>query len=139
MAYQKKVVSGGSEKLSRKEHRVRREKGREEDVFILFDTDVEYVVEKLSIDDLPATINGDTITWINNFSIKDSEGNYVNGVTYSLLMPPGPAKARLVIFDGATAAYYTGEIKDRTHNNKQFKEVRLNIGDPGGGWGGGST
>jgi len=135
MAYQKKVVSGGSEKLNRKEFKIKKEKGKEEDVFILFDSDVDYVVEKLSIDDLPATINGDTITWINNFSIKDSHGNYVNGVTYSFLLPPGPVGARLVIFDGTNTAYFTGEIKDRTHNKKQFKEVRLNIGDPGGGWG----
>jgi|GEM_PF-1366310 len=138
MAYQKKVVGNGSEKLSRKEFKIKKEKGKEEDVFVLFDSDVDYIVEKLSTDDLPAAINGDTITWVNNFAIKDAKGNYVNGVTYSLLMPPGPAGAKLAIFDGAKAFYYGGEIKDRTHKNKTYKEIRLDIGDPGGGWGTGT-
>jgi len=135
MAYEKRVVSGGSEKLSRKEFKIKKEKGQESEAFILFDTDVDYTVEKLSIDELPASIDGISITWFVNFAIKDAEGNYVNGVTYSLLFPPGPAKAKLVIFDGTKAAFFTGEIKDRNHKNNQFKEIKLNIGDPGGGWG----
>jgi len=133
MAYEKKVVSGGSEKLNRKEFKVKKEKSKEEDCLLIFDSDVEYVVEKLSIDDLPPTIDEQPITWFVNFSIKDTNGNYVNGVLYSLLFPPLPAKTRLVIFDGTNAVYFTGPITDRAHGNKQWKEVRLNIGDPGGG------
>jgi hypothetical protein len=91
------------------------------------------MVEKLSIDDLPAAIDDKPITWFVNFAIKDGNGNYVNGVMYSLLFPPLPAGTKLVIFDGTNASYFTGPIKDRSHGNKQWKEVRLNIGDPGGG------
>lgn len=135
MAYQKRIVEGGSEKLSGREFRVKKDKGQESEVFILFDADVDYVVEKLGLDDLPAAIDGTSITWFVNFSIKDAAGNYVNGVSYSLLIPPGPPKGRLVIFDGAKATFFEGEIKDRSHKNKQFKEIKLSIGDPGGGWG----
>jgi hypothetical protein len=133
MAYTKKVVGGGAEKKNGKEYKIKKEKGTEEECLILFDTDVDYVVEKLSFEGLPDSIDDKPITWFVNFQVTDGKGNPINGVPYGLLFPALPANMKLVIFDGKNAAYFKGAIRDRTHGNKQWKEITLDIGDPGGG------
>ncbi|MEW6402050.1 MAG: hypothetical protein AB1649_09635 [Chloroflexota bacterium] len=133
MAYTKKVVSGGAEKKNGKEFKIKKEKGTEEECLILFDTDVNYVVNKLSFEGLPDSLDNKPITWFVNFEVTDDKGNPINGVPYSLLFPPLPTNTVLVIFDGKTAFDFKGTIKDRTHGNKQWKEITLDIGDPGGG------
>ncbi len=141
--FPKRVVNNGVDRRNNREHRIKSDQGTaEQEVFILFDTDVNYVVEKLNLADLPATVDedGKSVTWFVNFQIKDApgpQGKPVNGVAYSMLFPPSPKNLRLVIFDGTKAMYFKESITDRSHDNRQWKEIRLSIGDPGGGWGGG--
>jgi hypothetical protein len=139
MAYTKRVIQGNSEKLNKKEFRAKKhpDKKDEQDIFIIFQTEVEHVIEKLSTDELPAIIDGKPVTWINNFWVKDTAGNYVNGVKYSVLLPPLPAGAQLVYHDGNKLSYFTGQIKDRVYNKKNLKEIEFSIGDPAIGWTGG--
>lgn len=137
--FQKRVVANGVERRSNQEHRIKRDEGTtEQEIFILFDKVVDYVVEKLNITDLPDTNDDDgkRVTWFVNFQVLDApspQGKPVNGVKYRMLFPALPAGHRLVIYDGARAAYFGGTIGDRTHDNRQWKEISLEIGDPGGG------
>lgn len=134
MAYQKVVIEK-CEKLSGRKFKAKKQKDNEEDIFVEFSSDVDYVVEKLSTDGLPSkTDDNKDIKWLNNFSVKDNKGNYVNGVTYFVLMPAIAGYDKIVYFDGAAVRYYEGAVENTTENKKKMKRIKLNIGDPATGW-----
>jgi hypothetical protein len=130
----KNKIEGKVQKNGRTKFKIKKDRDTEVDVDIEIvdipgDTS-ECTVEKLRVDDLPATVsNGDgtstTVRWFNNFAIKKGE-DYINrkykvtiqGIK-SLL-----GKSKLVIFDGnGEPYYYTGAISDDT--------FELTDGDPG--------
>lgn len=125
---QNKVVVPGKvekDKGNHKKYRILKDKASESDITIELTGDGDYVVEKLSVDGLPATMNdGMPIRWFNNFAVKKN-GQYINEKFY-VTIPNGGA-SRLVIFDGnGNPYYYTGEIKNNT--------FELTDGDPASGW-----
>ena len=112
-----KVEKQGSEKFKVKAHK----KG-EVDIEIDIEDDGDFEVEKLSVDDLPSTIDGNLIQWLNNFAIKKA-GNYINQ-RYKVKIP-GLGKKRVVIIDNNShdkPYYYTGPVVDDT--------IELSDGDP---------
>lgn len=121
---QNKVVVPGKvkkDKDNNRKYKIEKEKGSESDVTIDIVDDGDYLVEKLSIDGLPTNMtDGNPITWINNFSVKNN-GQYINQRYFVSI--PDIGSSRLIIFDGnGNPYYYTGEIK----NNK----FELTDGDP---------
>ena len=119
---QKKVVIEGKvEKHTKKKHSIKGHHPSEKDVIIEIEEDGDYEVEKLSIEGLPEKmIDGNPITWINNFAIKKG-GNYINQRFFVTI--PDIGSSRLIIYDGnGNPYYYTGDIK----NNK----FELTDGDP---------
>ena len=119
----KVVVQGKVEKHSNKKFKVKAHKKTEVDIDIEIDNEGEYEVEKLSIDNLPTTINGNKITWLNNFAIKEA-GNYINQ-PYKVRIP-GIGNKRVVLLDNNSNGnpyYYTGPIVNDT--------IELSDGDPG--------
>ncbi len=123
----KKVVPGKveQEKGNRKKFKIFKDKNHESDISIEVLGEGEYLVEKLSVEGLPETMNdGKKIRWFTNFSVK--KGNaYINEKFY-VSIPDGGA-SRLVIYDGnGNPYYYTGEIKNNT--------FVLTDGDPAAGW-----
>ena len=121
---QNKVVVKGKvdkDKSYNKKFKIKSQKANEFDLDIELTGDGEYEVEKLSTDDLPATmVDGNPIRWLNNFYIKKN-GQHINEIYYVTI--PDIGKSRLIIFDGnGNPYYYTGEII----NNK----FELTDGDP---------
>lgn len=119
---QKKVIIPGKvNKFSNKKFKIDTHKNSETEVTIEIDEDGDYIVEKLSIDDLPTTMkDGKAIHWFNNFGIKKA-GQYINQ-RYRVTIP-GIGNAQVVIYDGnGDPYYYTGKITDDT--------FELTDGDP---------
>jgi hypothetical protein len=121
---QNKVVIKGKvdrNKTHNKNFKIRSHKSHEFDLDIEILGDGDYEVEKLSTDDLPATMSdGNPIRWLNNFYIKKN-GQHIN--ERFLVTIPNIEKSRLVIYDGnGNPYYYTGEIKNNT--------FELTDGDP---------
>ncbi len=78
----------------------------EQDLPIHFGCEVPYRVVKLGTRNLPrADSKGNRITWINNFGVMDSKGNYVDGVKYTVLLPALPGKQVYV-------TYLDGQVQD---------------------------
>lgn len=122
----KVVVPGKVDKVNNKKFKIKKEKGNEQDVSIEIVDDGDYVVDKLSIDGLPATMSdGNPIRWINNFAIKKN-GQYINQKFFVTLPPVG--NSRVIIFDGnGNPYYYTGAVINDT--------IELTDGDPAvGNW-----
>ena len=119
----KVVVQGKVEKQSNKKFKVKANKKDEEvDIEIEIEDDGDFEVEKLSVDDLPRTINGNSITWLNNFAIKKA-GNYINQ-RYKVKIP-GLGNGKVVIIDNNSHGnpyYYTGTVDNDT--------IELSDGDP---------
>lgn len=119
----KVVVKGKVDKhpTHNKKFKIRSHKSHEFDLDIEILGDGDYEVEKLSTDDLPATMNdGKAIRWLNNFYIKKN-GQHIN--ERFLVTIPNIEKSRLVIYDGnGNPYYYTGDIKNNT--------FELTDGDP---------
>jgi hypothetical protein len=119
----KVVIKGKVDKhpTHNKKFKIRSHKSHEFDLDIEILGDGDYEVEKLSTDDLPATMNdGKAIRWLNNFYIKKN-GQHIN--ERFLVTIPNIEKSRLVIYDGnGNPYYYTGDIKDNT--------FELTDGDP---------
>jgi hypothetical protein len=125
---QNKVVVPGKvekDKSNNKKYKIYKDKSSESDITIELTGDGEYIVEKLSVDGLPAAMtDGNPIRWFNNFAIKKN-GQYINE-RFFVTIPDG-GSSRLVIFDGnGNPYYYTGEIKNNT--------IELTDGDPAGGF-----
>jgi hypothetical protein len=119
---QKKIIIPGKvNKFSNKKFKIDKHKNSETEVTIEIDEDGDYIVEKLSIDDLPTTMkDGKAIHWFNNFGIKKA-GQYINQ-RYRVTIP-GIGNAQVVIYDGnGDPYYYTGKITDDT--------FELTDGDP---------
>ena len=124
MAQSKVVIAGKVDKANSKKFKIRKDKAYEIDVDIEIDEDGDYIVDKLSVDGLPATMHdGTAIRWFNNFAIKKN-GQYINQpfkVTIAGISNMG--NSRLVIFDGnGNPYYYTGDIVNDT--------FELTDGDP---------
>jgi hypothetical protein len=96
--------------------KIKKDKSSEVDVDIAIEEDGDFVVEKLSVDGLPAQMNdGKGIRWFNNFSIKKN-GQYINQ-KYKITVPGASnlGNSKLVIFDGnGDPYYYTGAIVNDT-------------------------
>ncbi|HMU92771.1 MAG TPA: hypothetical protein PKE35_06485 [Anaerolineales bacterium] len=121
---QNKVVVPGKvkkDKDNNKKYKIEKDKVSESDITIDIVDDGDYDVEKLSVEGLPANmVDGNPITWINNFSIKKN-GQYINQRFFVTI--PNIGSSKLIIFDGnGNPYYYTGEIK-----NNRFE---LTDGDP---------
>jgi len=114
---------------SKKKFKIKKHKDSEVDADIEIAEDGDYVVEKLSIDDLPTKMNdGTAIRWFNNFAIKKT-GNYINQsfkVTIAGLSSLRSANKKIVIFDGNTNSgkpfVFEGDITNDT--------LELTDGDP---------
>ncbi len=119
----KVVVPGKVEKQSNKKFKVKANKSSEVDIEIEIAEDGVYEVEKLSVDDLPTTMNdGKAITWLNNFAIKKG-GNYINQA-YKVKIA-GLGGSQVVILDNNSEGkpyYFTGTITNDT--------IDLSDGDP---------
>ena len=130
MAYKKTVVSGKVDKSSNKEFKVNKHLQDEKEIHILFDTEVDHIIEKLSTEDLPPTTKDKrSITWHNNFVIKRSDGTIADGVTYSVLLEAADGD-NIVTYDDTGLHIYTGSVGTKNHKNKKWKEIRLSKGDP---------
>ena len=121
---QNKVVVPGKvkkDKDNNKKYKIEKDKVSESDITIDIVDDGDYDVEKLSVEGLPANmVDGNPITWINNFSIKKN-GQYINQRFFVTI--PNIGSSNKIIFDGnGNPYYYTGEIK-----NNRFE---LTDGDP---------
>jgi hypothetical protein len=133
MADQKKtVIADKVQNNSSTKFKVKAHKNSEVDVDIEIMDAGDYQVDKLSVDDLPATMNnGAPIKWFNNFAIKHQKsGQYINQ-KYKITIAGLTAllgNLRLVIFDGnGNPYYYTGAIVNDT--------FEMTDGDPGIGGG----
>ena len=118
----KVVVPGKVEKKSKKKFKIKKQKNNEIDIEVDIEADGEYDVEKLSVDGLAETIDGKTITWLNNFAIKKGS-NYINQ-RYKVKLP-GIGNKKIVIIDNNSHGipyYYTGPVEDDT--------ITLSDGDP---------
>lgn len=129
MAIPKKVIAGKVQKNSNRKFKIQKQKDTELDVDIDIEEDGDYEVEKLSVDDLPATMDdGTAIRWFNNFSIKKN-GQYLNQsfkVTIAGLSALKAEKKNIVIWDGNTNNgkpwVFRGDVTDDT--------IELTDGDP---------
>ena len=119
----KVVIQGKVEKHSNKKFKIKAHKNTEADADIEIADEGDYQVDKLSIDELPATMSdGASITWLNNFAIKKND-NYINQ-PYKVTIP-GLGKGRVVILDNNSNGapyYFTGAVKNDT--------IELSDGDP---------
>lgn len=125
MANRKKVpVPGKVKNQGNGKFKIEKDKNNETDIDIDVLENGDYEVEKLSVDDLPATMpDGNPIRWFNNFAIKKN-GQYINQ-RYKVTIPgiSNMGRSRLVIFDGnGDPYYYTGPIANDT--------FELSDGDP---------
>ena len=118
---EKKKDKDGKE--SKKKFKIKKDKPNEIDIDIEIEDDGTYEVDKLSVDGLPTEIDGQPITWLNNFAIKKA-GNYINQRYFVTL--PGVGSKRVVIVDNNSHGvpyFYTGPVDNEV--------IILSDGDPG--------
>jgi hypothetical protein len=108
-------------KANNRIYKIKSVKDSEFDLTVELTGDGDYMVEKLSLEGLPTSMNdGKPIRWLNNFSIKKN-GQHINERFFVTI--PHIEDSRLVIYDGnGNPYYYTGEIKNNT--------FELTDGDP---------
>jgi hypothetical protein len=131
MPQNKTIITGKVQKdnSSSRKFKISKHKDSEVDADIEIEEDGDYVVDKLSVDDLPTTMNdGTVIRWFNNFAIKKN-GQYINQsfkVTIAGLSAVRSANKKVVIFDGNTnngkPYVFEGDITNDT--------LELTDGDP---------
>ena len=111
-------------KNHRRKFRVKAHRDHEVDFDIEVEEDGDYELDKLSVDELPAEIEGQAIVWLNNFGIrKRGEKNYIRK-KYKVKIP-GISKHRIVIIDSSNNGepyFYAGP----TDND----ELVFSDGDP---------
>ena len=130
MAYKKVVIPGNVDKDSNRAFKTKKYLPNEKDIYIIFDSDVDYVIEKLSIEGLPTETNDKrTITWHNNFVIQTKAGTAVTGITYKVLID-APDGATIVYYDESGLHIYQNGINQSSYQNKSWKEIKLSKGDP---------
>jgi len=121
----KVVIQGNVEKQNSKKFKVKaHKKDQEVDIDIEIDEEGEYEVEKLSVDNLPQTIDGNKITWLNNFAIKDKKADKYINQSYKVRIP-GIGNKTVVLLDNNSNGnpyYYTGPVVNDT--------IELSDGDP---------
>ena len=118
----KVIVKDKVEKQGNKKFKIKAHKKDEVDIDIEIEEEGDYEVDKLSVDGLPETIEGNPIKWLNNFAIKKT-GNYINQ-RYKVKIP-GLGRGRVVLIDNNSHGnpfYYTGPVVDDT--------IELSDGDP---------
>ena len=109
-------------KIEKRKFKIKKEKSYELDIDIEIEEDGDYDVEKLSVEGLPTEIEGQAITWLNNFAIKKA-GSYINQ-RYKVVIP-GLGNKRVVIIDNnshGVPSFYTGPTDNDT--------IVLSDGDP---------
>lgn len=120
----KTVIDGKVQKLNNRKFKIKKNLDNEVDVDIDIEEDGDYLVDKLSLEGLPGTMNdGTSIRWFNNFAIRKN-GQYVNQrYKVTIMGISNLGNSRLVIFDGnGNPYYYTGTIANDT--------FELTDGDP---------
>ncbi len=102
-----------------------------QEVFVVFDGDVDYVVEKLKIKNsgLETQYNGRNVAWLNFFQVKKKDGKFLDGVTYSVYFESDARE--IVYYDGA--GYGVQATQDAVWNDTPMKMVTFQRGDPGVG------
>lgn len=131
----KTIIEGKVESSNQRIFTVHKVGASEQDIQLHFDAAVDYRVVKLDVDDLPVKDkDGHHITWINNFGIMDSSGEYVGSVNYTVFLP-AKGNAQFIYQDRA------GLKEDKTPRETGSKpakpgkvQVDFNTGDPGVGW-----
>lgn len=106
--------------------KIMKDKGNEVDADVEIvddpkDKDINFEVDKLSVDGLPTTMHdGKPIRWFNNFAIRRNS-EYINQRYFVTI--PGLGSSGVVIFDGnGDPYYYTGSVTNDT--------IELTDGDP---------
>jgi hypothetical protein len=107
----------------------------EEDILLQLDGAVTYQVVKLNVNDLPSEdTDKKKITWINNFGVMDSSGNYVENVHYTVFLP-ARAHASFIYHDkGGLKKNKTPIARGGKPERPGMVQVDFNTGDPGVGW-----
>ena len=127
---QKKVVVPGKvekDKTNSRKFKISKDKISEVDAVVEIvddpkDVGITFEIDKLSVDELPATMHdGNSIHWLNNFAIRRGT-EYINQRYFVTIAGLGAAKS-VVIFDGnGDSYYYTGAVTNDT--------IELTDGDP---------
>lgn len=104
---------------------------RSQEVFVVFDGDVDFIVEKLKIKNsgLAEQFGGRNVVWLNFFQVKKRDGKFVDGVTYRVYFESDATE--IVYYDGES--YGTQATQDSTWNDTPMKMVTFRRGDPGVG------
>ncbi len=134
-AAQKHIIAGKVQTSDNQVFTVQGVGSSEQDVILDFGSPVSYQVVKLDVADLPPQASDKkNITWINNFGVQDSNGNYLPSVNYTVFLP-ARAHATFVYDD------QRGLHQDKTPGERGSKpprpgmvQVDLTTGDPGIGW-----
>jgi len=131
----KQTIEG---KVQTRDHRiftVQRAADSEQDVLLDFGMTVNYQVVKLAIADLPPEdTDGKKITWINNWGVIDTSGNYVESVNYTVFLP-ARANATFVYYDrGGLKRDKTPVVKGARRARSGMVQVDFDTGDPAGGY-----
>jgi hypothetical protein len=106
----------------------------EQDIFVVFDSATEYQVVKLDVNDLPANDGNNTISWVNNFGVMDSSGNYVPSVDYTVFLPTR-ANASFIYKDhDGLKTNKTPKVTGKKPKKAGMVQVDFSSGDPGIGW-----
>jgi hypothetical protein len=117
-----------------------KDKEKDADIEILGDDpDSDFVVEKLSVDDvdeaglpvLPTKYGNDDVAWLTNFAIKKKSTNaYINQryhVKIEGLTAAKSAGKKILIIDGNSSGNVPTVINDKVDNNNT---IELTDGDP---------
>ena len=106
----------------------------EQDIFVVFDSATSYQVVKLDVNDLPSSDGGKTITWINNFGVVNSSGNYVPSVDYTVFLPAHANGSFIYKDKDGLKTNKTPKETGKKPKKPGMVQVDFNTGDPGIGW-----
>lgn len=131
MENNKVKIEGKVNKTSDVEYTVQAVGNSEKPIIVVFDTTTSYQVVKLDVNQL-STAGG--ISWINNFGIVDSSGNYVDSVNYTVFLP---ARANATFIYDSGHGPKTDKVptpRGRKPERPGMVQVDFTMGDPGVGW-----
>ena len=106
----------------------------EQDIFVVFDNATDYQVVKLDVNDLPANDGNKKISWVNNFGVMDSSGNYVPSVDYTVFLPANPNGSFIYKDQDGLKSNKTPKETGKKPKKPGMVQVDFNTGDPGIGW-----
>ncbi len=133
----KHIIQGKVRTRDHKIFAVQKVAASEQDILLDFGSSVNYQVVKLNVEDLPSEdTDGKKITWINNWGIMDSSGNYVESVNYTVfLSPPATENASFIYQDqGGLKRDKSPTAKGSKRARAGMVQVDFNTGDPAAGW-----